>query len=242
MTTKRQEPSRLQSIEALQARTGTFEAAIVEAQAEQQQAQAELEAGDTEALERITQAGSKLKALQDALQTVTARLAELEREQTQAELAAAHKQTVRELAGHAKDATLALSDLLATRKQAGEALTAAVSDILAAYDRVAQARQAFSILAQQVAPGLQYYPPGTEPTDRGANRQQQAYTLKQELQAQGANLTAVTTGWLGGQRVIIDHDKPMAPSPNSTLVDMALKARLAHRQTEKAQQKTRPAR
>ncbi len=242
MTTKRQEPSRLQSIEALQARTGTFEAAIVEAQAEQQQAQAELEAGDTEALERITQAGSKLKALQDALQTVTARLAELEREQTQAELAAAHKQTVRELAGHAKDATLALSDLLATRKQAGEALTAAVSDILAAYDRVAQARQAFSILAQQVAPGLQYYPPGTEPTDRGANRQQQAYTLKQELQAEGADLTAVTIGWLGGQRLIIDHDKPLAPTPNSTLVDMALKARLAHRQSEKARQKTRPAR
>ncbi len=246
MTTKRQEPSRLQSIEALQARTGTFEAAIVEAQAEQQQAQAELEAGDTQALERITQAGSKLKALQDALQTVTARLQELEREQAQAELAAAHKQTVRELAGHAKDATLALSDLLATREQAGEALAAAVNDILAAYDRAGAARKAFSDLAQQVAPGLQYYAPGTEPPGPDANRQQQAYRLKQELQAQGVDLTAVTTGWLGGQRLTIDHDKPMSPTPNSTLVDMALKARLAHRrthrQTEKAQQKTRPAR
>ncbi len=203
-------------------------------EAEKAEAQSDLEAGDTEALERITVAGSRRKALSDALQAVTARLSELEREQAQAELAAAHKQTVRELAGHAKDATLALSDLLATREQAGEALAAAVNDILAAYDRAGAARKAFSDLAQQVAPGLQYYAPGTEPPGPDANRQQQAYRLKQELQSQGVDLTAVTTGWLGGQRLTIDHDIPMAPTPNSSLVDMALKARLVHRRTEKA--------
>jgi DNA repair exonuclease SbcCD ATPase subunit len=234
MAAKLQQPSRRKTIDTLRERVGTFRDSVRAMEAEKAEAQSDLEAGDADALERITVAGSRLRALQDALKAVTARLSELEREQSHAEEAATRQQTVRELAGHAKDATLALSDLLATREQAGEALSAAVNDILAAYDRAGAARKAFSDVAQQLAPGLQYYAPGTEPPGPDANRQQQAYRLKQELQAQGASLEAVTTAWLGGQRLTIDHDKPMAPTPNSTLVDMALKARLVHRRTEKA--------
>jgi DNA repair exonuclease SbcCD ATPase subunit len=130
MTAKKQQPSRRETIETLRQRVGTFRTSIRAVEAEHAQAQSDLESGDAEALERITLAGSRRKALSDALQAVTARLSELEREQAHAEEAAAHKQTMRELASYAKDATLALSDLIAAREEAGEALAAAVADIL----------------------------------------------------------------------------------------------------------------